>query len=103
MGGRVRGDHHRPWMPAWARGPPPTPGHGPLTGGAGVDHPGQGQLVLQVQHGPAHLGAAGVLGFVALVKHDLGWPCVKDCLERSCPSPPFPGCEGFGEAPGGRV
>lgn len=54
----------------------------PLTCGAGVDHPGQGQLVLQVQHGLAHLGGAGVLGFVALVKHNLGWAWVKDCAGR---------------------
>lgn len=54
----------------------------PLTCGAGVDHPGQGQLVLQVQHGLAHLGGAGVLGFVALVKHNLGWTWVKDCSGR---------------------
>ena len=41
------------------------------TGGAGVDHAGSGQLVLQVQHGLAHLGGRGVLGFVALVENNL--------------------------------
>lgn len=55
----------------------PTP-----TCGAGIDHPGLRQPVLQVQDGLAHLRGAGVLGFVALIEHDLGQAGVKDCSGR---------------------
>lgn len=52
-----------------------------LTCGAGIHHPGLGQLVLQVQHGLAHLGGAGVLGFVTLVKHNLRYAGLRNVPE----------------------
>lgn len=51
------------------------------TCGAGIHHPGLGQLALQVQHGLAHLGGAGILGFVALVKHNLGYVGLRNVPE----------------------
>jgi len=41
------------------------------TGGAGVHHSGPRQLVLQVQHGLAHLCGSGILSFVAFVENNL--------------------------------
>lgn len=52
-----------------------------LTCGAGIYHPGLGQLALQVQHGLAHLGGAGILGFVALVKHNLRYTGLRNVPE----------------------
>ena len=86
--------------------PPPRPS--PPTCGAGVDHPGQGQLVLQIQDRLAHLRGAGILGFVTLVKHDLVRAGVKDCSGRQaapgtlagCPRPPRSEGE-LGKVPGG--